>query len=387
MTEGASNEIVPFTIDVPQAELDDLRARLRRTRFAQELPDVGWTYGVPTGYLREVVDYWHSGYDWRGWEARFNAYPQFTTGIDGQPIHFFHIRSNESGATPLILFHGWPGSTVEFLDVIEPLTNPVAHGGRAEDAFHVVIPSLPGFGFSGPTLSTGWDARRIALAMAELMARLGYDRYGAQGGDFGAFVAPDLGLIDGDHVIGVHVNAATVGFIPWGDVDEAELDSFTDIERQRIDRLKNFMENNGYFRIQAERPQTIAAGLSDSPAGQLAWIVDKFKEWTFDPAGGSVPVIDRDIILTNTMLYWLTNTAASSARMYYETMHSSNWPARSDVPTGVAAFAEDVPIRRYAERGNNIVRWSDFERGGHFAALEAPDLLVDDIRTFFAGLR
>jgi pimeloyl-ACP methyl ester carboxylesterase len=380
--------ITPYTIDVPRADLDNLRDRLRRTRFAQDLPDVDWSFGVPTAFLRDLVDYWRAGYDWRAWEARLNVYPQFTTEIDGQNIHFLHIRSIESGATPLLLLHGWPGSIVEFLHVIEPLADPVAHGGRAEDAFHLVIPSLPGFGLSGPTLSTGWDTRRVALAMAELMTRLGYDRYGAQGGDLGAFVAPDLGRIDADRVIGVHVNAATMGFIPWGEVDEADLASFTDVERGRLDRMNDFLEHrSGYFQIQAQRPQTLAAGLADSPAGQLAWIVDKFKEWAFDPAGGAVPVIDRDVILTNTMLYWLTNTAASSARMYYENMHSANWPTPSSVPTGVAAFAEDIAIRRYAEQGNTIVHWSDFDRGGHFAALEAPDLLIGDVRAFFGSLR
>lgn len=380
------SRITPLTVDIPQAELDDLQNRLARARFAQDLPGVGWSYGTPTASLRELVTYWKDGYDWRAWEAKFNGYPQFMTEIDGQTMHFLHIESAEPNASPLVLLHGWPGSIVEFLQVIEPLSNPVAHGGNAEDAFHLVIPSLPGF--PGPTNDTGWDTRRTALAIAELMSRLGYDRYGAQGGDFGAFVAPELGKIDAEHVSGIHVNAATYGFMPWGELGEEELASLTDVERVHVQRLQSFSsEGNGYFQIQATRPQTVAAGLADSPVGQLAWIVDKFKEWTFTEGDSDAVPVDRDIILTDVMLYWLTNTAASSARMYYENMHSQSWGPPSTVPTGVAVFARDVAIRRYAEQANTIVHWSDFERGGHFAALEAPDLLIEDVRAFFRTLR
>jgi pimeloyl-ACP methyl ester carboxylesterase len=250
----------------------------------------------------------------------------------------------------------------------------------------VVIPSLPGFGFSGPLAGPGWDSRRIATAFAELMRRVGYERYGAQGGDFGAFVAPDLGRVDPEHVVGVHVNAASVGFIPFGDVDEAELATFTDAERARLARMKAFLaEGNAYFQVQATRPQTLAHALVDSPVGQLAWIVEKFKEWS----QGDLPEqsIDRDRMLTNVMLYWLTGTAGSAANLYYETAHTDNWPTPSEIPTGVAVFAEDVAIRRYAERSNAIVHWSEFGRGGHFAAMEAPDLLVQDVRTFFRRFR
>ena len=276
---------------------------------------------------------------------------------------------------------------MEFLDVIGPLTDPRAHGGDPADAFHLVIPSMPGFAFSGPTREAGWHSQRIASAFAELMSRLGYDRYGAQGGDYGAFVAPDLGRVDSDHLVGVHVNAATMGFIPWGEVDEATLAELTDVEKARLERLANYLsEGNGYFQIQATRPQAVAYGLVDSPARELAWIVDKFREWTH---GGEVPedVIDRDRILTNVMLYWLTGTAGAAANLYFETMHSGNWPTPTTVPTGVAAFAEDVAIRRYGEQGYNIVHWSDFDEGGHFAAMEVPDLLVGDDREFFRTLR
>jgi pimeloyl-ACP methyl ester carboxylesterase len=378
-------QIQPFTIDIPQAALDDLRDRLARTRWPDELPGVGWSYGVSLGYLKELAEYWRTTYDWRTWEARLNELPQFTTEIDGQNIHFLHVRSPEPDALPLILTHGWPGSIVEFLEIIGPLSNPRAHGGDPADAFHLVIPSIPGFGFSGPTRETGWTTDRTAKAWAELMNRLGYARYGAQGGDWGAFVAPKLGRIAPNHVIGVHVNAATVGFIPYGEVPPDDLASFSDAEKGRLERLGRFMsEGNGYFQIQATRPQTLAYGLSDSPTGQLAWIVDKFKEWTHPSAELPEVTVDRDHMLTNVMLYWLTGTAGSSARLYYENMHSGSWgEPPSTTPTGVAAFAEDVAIRRYAEHGNNIVHWSDFERGGHFAAMEAPDLLVGDVRTFF----
>jgi epoxide hydrolase len=277
---------------------------------------------------------------------------------------------------------------VEFRHVIAPLSDPRAHGGDPAAAFDLVIPSLPAFGFSGPVSEPGWNSRRIAAALAELMRRLGYDRYGAQGGDFGAFVAPDLGRTDPDHVIGVHVNAATMGFIPFGDIPETEQATLSPAERQRVQRLGNYLtEGNGYFQIQATRPQTLSYALTDSPAGQLAWIVEKFKEWT--NSGHQLPeeAISRDDILTDVSIYWFTQTAGSAANVtYYESMHSGDWPTPSPVPTGVAVFAEDIAIRRYAEQANNIVHWSDFDTGGHFAALETPGLLIQDIRAFFASL-
>ncbi|WP_426508679.1 epoxide hydrolase family protein [Dactylosporangium sp. McL0621] len=378
--------ITEFRIDIPQADLDDLRGRLTRTRWGGQLPGPAWERGVPVGYLKDLAEHWATKYDWRAHEAELNAHPQYVTEIDGQRLHFVHAKSAEPGALPLLLTHGWPGSIVEFLDVIGPLTDPRAHGGDPTDAFDVVIPSLPGFGFSGPLSGPGWDSRRIATAFAELMRRLGYERYGAQGGDFGAFVAPDLGRVDPQHVVGVHVNAATVGFIPFGEISEDEQAALTEAERARLTRMKAFLsEGNGYFQIQATRPQTLAHALLDSPAGQLAWIVEKFKEWTH----GDLPEqsVDRDRMLTNVMLYWLTGTAGSAANLYYESMHTRNWPTRSEIPTGVAVFAEDIAIRQYAERGNAIVHWSEFDRGGHFAAMEAPDLLVPDVRTFFRRFR
>ncbi|MEQ7123007.1 epoxide hydrolase family protein [Actinopolymorpha sp. B11F2] len=385
---GCSPEIRPFHLDIPRSDLDDLADRLARTRWPDELPGVGWTHGVPLDYLRDLVEHWRTSYDWRKHEAELNEFPQFTTEIDGQLIHFLHVRSPEPNALPLILSHGWPGSVVEFLDVIGPLTDPRAHGGDPADAFHLVIPSLPGFAFSGPTRESGWDSRRMAAAFAELMHRLGYERYGAQGGDFGAFIAPDLARVDGERVVGVHVNAATAGFIPFGPVDDAVLAELTDVEKERIERKNRFLsEGNAYFQIQATRPQTLAYGLTDSPVGQLAWVVEKFKEWTHPAEGLPEAAIDRDRLLTNVMLYWLTATAGSAARLYLESMRSQNWPTKTAVPTGVAVFAEDIAIRRFAEQTNTIVHWSDFDTGGHFAAMEVPDLLTGDVRAFFRSHR
>jgi epoxide hydrolase len=383
----SDTEIRPFRIEVPQAELDDLRDRLARTRWASDLPGPGWSRGVPPRYLRETAEYWRSSYDWREQEAQLNELPQFATTIDGANVHFLHVRSPEPDALPLVMTHGWPGSIVEFLDVIEPLTDPGAHGGDPADAFHLVIPSIPGFGLSGPTSDAGWTERRVASAFAELMSRLGYERYGAQGGDVGAVVSPHLGRVDPDHVVGIHVNAASMGFMPFPPLDDAELAELTDSERRRVERIGQFMDDEfGYAQIQSTRPQTLAYGLTDSPVGQLAWILEKFQAWTH---GSEVPedAVDRDRLLTNVMLYWLTGTAGSSANIYYEGKHSGEWPERTTVPTGVAVFAEDIAIRRYAEQHNTIVHWSEFDRGGHFAAMEAPELLIADVRDFFRPLR
>jgi epoxide hydrolase len=388
--ERTDAEIRSFRIDSPQADLDDLADRLARTRWPDELPGVGWSRGVPLDYIKELAEYWREGYDWREWEAKLNSYPQFTTAIDAQNIHFLHVRSSEPDALPLILTHGWPGSVAEFMEIIGPLTDPRAHGGDPADAFHVVAPSIPGFGLSGPTREAGWTEQRVAEAWAELMRRLAYERYGAQGGDVGAGVSPKLGRVAPEKVVGVHVNAATVGFMPFPPLEESELDELSDIEKARVDRIGQFMGDMfGYAQIQSTRPQTLAYGLTDSPVGQLAWIVEKFKEWTHPRAGLPEDSVDRDHMLTNVMLYWLTATAGSSARIYYEGAHAGGWgaPERSTVPTGVAVFSEDISIRRYAEREHNIVHWTDFDRGGHFAAMEEPDLLVGDVRTFFRGLR
>lgn len=379
------SEVQEFRIAVPEQDLDDLRQRLSRARWPVELPGVGWSRGVPVGYLRELAEYWRVHYNWRAWEDRLNTFPQYVARIDGQRIHFLHVRSGAPGALPLILTHGWPGSVAEFVDIIGPLTDPGSHGGDPADAFHVVVPSVPGFGFSTPLREPGWNHRRIALAWAELMRRLGYDRYGAQGGDTGCVVSPELGRVAPDHVVGVHINGA----LAYPAVQPADFDELTAVERTRLaaaDRLREV--GTGYADVQSTRPQTIAYALTDSPIGQLAWIVEKFWEWT-DPAR-ELPdqAVDRDHLLTDVTLYWLTGTGASSAQLYYEARVASEPPVtRSSVPTGIALFPTDPTIRRVAEREHTIVHWSEFDRGGHFAAMEAPDLLVEDIRTFFRRFR
>lgn len=378
--------IRPYRIGVPQARIDDLRDRLDRTRWAGDLPGTGWERGVPTPYLRELAAYWAHEYDWRAQEAALNAYPQFITTIDGADVHLLHVRSAEPGATPLLLLHGWPGSVVEFLDMIGPLTDPAAHGGDPADAFHLVIPSLPGYGFSGPLTETGWTDGRTAAALTELMARLGYDRFGAHGGDVGAFIAPLMGRLAPDQVIGVHVNALVT--FPSG--DPADMAALTETERARLAAMEQWQQRSGaYMQVQGTRPQTIGQSLVDSPAGLLAWIVEKFQDWTDPAAKLPEDAVDRDRILTDVSIYWFTATAASAAHTYYERFNDpSMWmpKERSTVPTAVAVFTTDITVRRFADKLNNVAHWSEFSSGGHFAALEAPDLLTADIRDFFRTL-
>jgi pimeloyl-ACP methyl ester carboxylesterase len=378
--------IRPYRISVPQADLDDLRERLARTRWAADLPGTGWERGVPTAYLRELAAYWEKEYDWRAHEAALNAYPQFITTIDGTQLHFLHVRSAQPDATPLMLLHGWPGSVVEFIDLIGPLTDPAAYGGDPAGAFHLVIPSLPGYGFSGPLTETGWTDGRTAAALIELMDRLGYDRYGVQGGDVGGFLAPLMGRAAPDRIIGIHVNALVT--FPTG--DPADLAAMTEGDRARNAARDEWQQRSGaYMQIQGTRPQTIAHALTDSPAGLLAWIVDKFQDWTNPAAALPEDAVDRNRILTDVSIYWFTATAGSAAHTYYERFNDpSMWvpKERSSVPTAVAVFPTDVAVRPFADKVHNVVRWSEFSRGGHFAALEAPDLLAADIRDFFGGL-
>jgi pimeloyl-ACP methyl ester carboxylesterase len=388
MTERDPRDIQPFRIDIPQADLDDLQDRLARTRWTQELPREsfaaaaqtgpvapGWEYGVPVDYVKEAVQYWRDGYDWRASEERLNQHPQFVTTIDGQNIHFLHVRSSEPDALPLILTHGWPNSFVEYLELIGPLTDPRSHGGDAADAFHVVIPSIPGFAFSGPTREPGWNRYRTARAWAELMERLGYERYGTHGNDAGAYVAPEVGRVAPDAVVGVHVNQ--IFSFPSG--DPAEFEGLTDDEFRHLGFLQKFDEEmSAYAKLQASKPQNLAHALSDSPAGQLAWSGQLFGT-----------AVSRDVLLTNAAIYWLTNTAASSARFYYEDAHAEHPSEPTTSPIGLASFAFDfTPLRRFAERDHaNIVSWNEYERGSHWAAHDAPDLLLGDIREFFRGLR
>ncbi|MCS0635879.1 epoxide hydrolase [Streptomyces sp. LP05-1] len=380
----------PFRVDVPQEALDDLRARLAATRWPAELPGTGWSRGVPVGYLKGLAAYWADGYDWRAQEAALNAHPQFLTTVDGQNLHFLQVRSPEPAATPLLLLHGWPGSVADFLDVLGPLSDPRAHGGDPAHAFHLVVPSLPGFGFSTPLAGPGMDAAAMARVCAGLMETLGYERYGVQGYDTGSWIAPHLGRQHPDRVIGIHVNALLA--FPSG--AEGETDGLTETEQRRRQAMRGF--NDGYLRCNSKRPQTVGYALTDSPVGQLAWMVEKFKELTEPADGLPEDGIDRDRILTQVSLYWLTGTAVSAAQIYYEEItanarpESATTPADTDtrgsVPTAVLVSAHDVTVRRWAERDHHIVRWTELGRAGHFLSMEAPDLLVTDLRAFFATL-
>jgi epoxide hydrolase len=385
-----SGAIIPFRIAVSQADIVELQARLGKANWPEETPGEEWSRGVPIDYLKDISKYWRSNFDWRAREAKINAHSQFTTIIDGQNLHFFHVRSPESDATPLMLIHGWPGSFVEFLDIIGPLSDPRSHGGDPADAFHLVIPSIPGYGYSMPLSSPGWNYNRIAKSFTQLMRRLGYSRYGVQGGDHGAFIAPEMGRIDPSNMIGVHVNSLVQ--IPTMSQIMVGLVIMSKAERVRLARFKHFNdEMRGYDHIQATRPKTLAYGLTDSPVGQLAWMVEKFKEWVDPSAKLPEDAISRDQILTNASLYWFTRTAGTSANLYYETLHdplTKNRKLRNMVPTGVAlSLTQDVTIRRWAARENNVVHWTEFEHGGHFAALEVPKLLVDDVQSFFRKVR
>ncbi len=388
--------IQPFKIAIPQTDLDDLRERLAHTRWPNQLPGVGWNRGVPLDYLKELAEYWRTGYDWRKHEARLNEFPQYTTEIDGQTIHFLHVRSPEPDALPLILTHGWPSSPVEFLKVIGELSNPRAHGGNPADAFHVVIPSLPGYGFSTPVREVGWgNLFRVAQAWAELMSRLGYERYAAQGTDAGSGVALILGMIDAARVVGTHITGTGAAF-PFG--PPISLEGLSEADRARGERFNKMqVDGIGYLWIQSTRPQTLAYLLNDTPVGQLAWIVEKFQAWTDPAAELPEDAVDRDQLLTNVSIFWFTGAGASSANAVYEGMQayrqmaaqqSGDKPGEpSGPPSGVAVFAADTTIRSIFDPGNTIKHWSEFDRGGHFPAMEVPNLLVGDIREFFSTLR
>jgi pimeloyl-ACP methyl ester carboxylesterase len=380
-----SETIEPFRIQIDDAVLDDLRRRLAQTRLPDQIEGTGWEQGLPSDYLRELVAYWRDRYDWRAQEARLNELPQFRTRIDGQAIHFVHARSPHSDALPLLLVHGWPGSVVEFQDVIPRLTRPEEHGGGAADAFHVIAPSLPGYGFSEPTRTRGWDVPRIAKAFIELLSRLGYARYGAQGGDWGAQVTTRIGALAPQHCVGLHLNmpigAPPDRATPPTEADKADLAAMA--------RFQN--EESGYALEQGTRPQTLGAALNDSPAGLLAWIVEKFCAWS-DCGGHPENAFTRDQLITNVMLYWLTQTITSSARLYWESRHGGMWKEKPEfvgVPTGVARYPKE-PVRfprAWVERQYNVTHWAELPRGGHFAAMEQPELFVADVRAFFRSVR
>jgi len=380
--------IAPFTIRVPDEVLTELKARLARTRFPDAIPGTGWDYGTDLAYLKELVAYWHDTYDWRAAERRLNELDQYTTTIDGVSIHFIHQRSKQPGAMPLALTHGWPGSIFEFTKVIGPLTDPERFGGRAADAFHVVAISLPGFGFSGHPSERGYSPERMAKIIATLMARLGYTRYGVQGGDWGGIISRLVALNDADHVTGLHLNFCIAGAPPGGDPGNPD-GGVPPAELQRMQARNAYMENErAYQQIQATKPQTLGFGLNDSPAGLAAWIVEKFRAWC-DCDGDVEKKFTKDDLLTNVTIYWATQTATSSARIYYENRVAGGTQARVTVPTACALFPKEisVPPRRWLEARYNLTRYTEMPRGGHFAALEEPQLLVDDVRAFFRDLR
>jgi pimeloyl-ACP methyl ester carboxylesterase len=372
--------ITPFKIDIPEADLADLKDRLARTRFPQAVTD-DWTRGQPHHFVKELADYWQHDYDWRKHESDLNRYPPFMTEIDGQPIHFVHVKSPRADALPLILTHGWPGSFAEYLSLVGPLTDPEAHGLDGAIAFDVVIPSLPGFGFSSPLRSTGWDSARTAKAWDTLMKGLGYERYGAHGGDAGALVVRELGILAPEGLVGAHL--LQIFAFPSG--QPGEMDKLSPFEMEGMANLANFEKYGGYQAIQSKRPATLAYGLVDSPVGQLAWNAELW----FGFEGGGVGHIDRDLYLTTNAIYWFTGTSGSAANVYYEdTQTGAGYrELNNPTPTGVAVFPEDFrSVRAFAERSNNIVHWTEMPRGGHFAASETPDLLIEDIRSFFGTL-
>jgi microsomal epoxide hydrolase len=381
-----SEAVERFEIHVDDSVLEDLRERLARTRFPDQIEGTGWEYGMPIDYLRELVEYWRDTYDWRAEEARLNRFAHFRTRIDGQSIHFIHARAARADAFPLLLMHGWPGSIVEFLDVIPRLTEPEAHGGGAADAFHVIAPSLPGYGFSGPTRTPGWDVARIARAYIELMRRLGYTRYGAQGGDWGAQVATRIGALDPEHCAALHLNMPIASRPdnpgPLTEEEKADLAAMAHFQR----------EESGYALEQGTKPQTLGMALNDSPAGLLAWVVEKFRTWS-DCGGHPEGTFARDQLITNVMLYWVTETITSSVRLYWESRHSGAWtetPEFVGAPTGVARYPEEKVLRfprAWVERHYNVRHWAVMPRGGHFAAMEQPALFVEDLRSFFRTLR
>lgn len=379
-----SAEITPFRIEVADAELDDLRLRLASTRWPEAETVQDWSQGIPLEYVKTLCRYWCDGYDWRRAEAQLNAIPQFRTEIDALGIHFLHARSPHPDALPLLMTHGWPGSVVEFLKVVGPLVDPTAHGAAAEDAFHVVCPSLPGYGFSDKPTAPGWGVTRIAVAWAELMRRLGYRRYGAQGGDWGAFITMQLAQHDVEHLAGIHLNmpaASPAAMQSFGQLTEEEQLALADYADHR-------RWGTGYSKQQSTRPQTLGYGLVDSPAGLCAWIVEKFWAWT-DCGGQPENAVTRDELLDNVMLYWLPATGASSARLYWESFREVDFGPIT-VPTGCSIFPKEILriSRRWAEsRFIDLRHWNELDRGGHFAAIEQPALFVDEVRSFFRLVR
>lgn len=392
--QAAPDAVRRFTIHVADSTLDDLKRRLALAKWPDAIDGSGWQYGVDVAYMKELVEYWRTRYDWREHERALNAIPQFTTQIDGIDVHFLHVRSKHANALPLVVVHGWPGSIYEFHKIIEPLTEPEKHGRPASDAFHVVCPSLPGFGFSGKPRESGWSSQRMAELIAKLMARLGYERYGAQGGDWGGGITRWLASGDGAHCVGGHSNFPA-GNRPMDDPDR----DVTEKERERMQqRGIELNDHRAYGVIQSTRPLTLGYALVDSPTGLAAWIVDKFWAWS-DHGGKLENCYTKDELLTNVMIYWVTDSMPSSTRIYFESQHNLPRPASmtpfagggKQSPMGFALFPKEinVPPRAWVERGMGraLTHWTEMPRGGHFAAMEQPELLVEDVRKFFRGLR
>jgi pimeloyl-ACP methyl ester carboxylesterase len=377
--------IRPFKISIPQKELKDLQDRIKRTRWPAEIPGEGWKRGMPLEYTKKLADYWLTKYDWRAQEANINRFPQFVAEIDGQKIHFLHVRSSEPNAIPLLLCHGYPSSFVEFLHLIDPLVNPAGSGNGADPAFHLVIPSLPGFGFSTPVTNSGWEINRMAQAFDELMHQLGYERYGVHGGDVGAGICARLCVLAGERIVGALVptdpGAIATEYTP-------PTDHLSDEEKSRHAQMKaTRREDFGYIQIQSTRPQTIAYSLTDSPVGQMTWIVEKYKEWTDPTRELPEDAVDIDQLLTSVSVYWFARGGASAAHFLYEAMHAApTWGETHNRPQGFVSFGNDPLVRRVLDPEHKLAYWNEHDRGGHFPAMEAPEELVGDIRRFFQAL-
>jgi pimeloyl-ACP methyl ester carboxylesterase len=381
------NDITPFKAAIPSSTLDDLKQRLARTRWPEPQTCSDWSQGIPLDYTRELANYWATDYDWRRFEQKLNAWPQFVTEIDGIDIHFIHVRSPHDDALPLIISHGWPGSIVEFHKIIDALANPTAHGGSAQDAFHVVAPCLPGYGFSGKPTSTGTSVEKIGRMWGTLMERLGYPRYVAQGGDWGSMITQSIGMTETEHCAGIHINMPIVA------PDPDTMADLTEREQAALADMGAYVEKgSGYSKQQSTYPQTLGYGLADSPVGQMAWVVEKFYMWTDCEANGSrhpENVLTKDELLDNVMMYWLNNAAASSARLYWESFNSPNMDPIT-MPVGCSIFPGEIfrCSRRWAEkRFSNLIHWNELDCGGHFAALEQPELFLGEVRNCFRTLR
>lgn len=378
--------VAPFQIEIDDAVLEDLNARLDRTRFPDQLDDVHWDYGTDLDYLKELVRYWRTDFDWRAQVRKLNGYAQFKTDIDGVSIHFIHVRSKHEDAMPLMLAHGWPDSVFGFQKVIGPLTDPEAYGGKAEDAFHVVCPSMAGYGYSGKPRERGWSVDRMGQTAAKLMAKLGYSRYAAQGGDWGSGVVSWLGRDDAEHVAGIHLTL--VGLGPPSEMKDPEA-GIPEWELKRSkDRRAWWNGENAYGNIQGTKPQTLGYGLNDSPAGLAAWIIEKWRTWA-DTQGNIESRFTKDELLTNVMIYWTTASITSSTRIYYESRQNPRDRGKVEVPTAVAIFPGEIFFspRKWVEAAYNVQQWTEMPRGGHFAALEEPELFVEDVRKFCRTLR